>query len=149
MDVGQTHARSRVWVFFYGTFMSARVLREHGVDCESTVPAVLNGHRLTISPRANLVADPGAVAYGGLALLRDEETDSLYKGLEDDYSLVYKPQSVVTKTFEGDDRAALCYFCTEMEPVQAEQTYVEEMVSCSEELGLPADHVEHVRSFGP
>ncbi|MCH8979653.1 MAG: gamma-glutamylcyclotransferase [Armatimonadetes bacterium] len=97
-----------MWVFFYGTFMSARVLREHGVDCESTVPAVLNGHRLTISPRANLVADPGAVAYGGLALLRDEETDSLYKGLEDDYSLVYKPQSVVTKTFEGDDRAALC-----------------------------------------
>lgn len=129
--------------------MSARILREHGIDCESTVPAALNGYRLTISPRANLAADPGAVAYGGLALLRDEETDSLYKGLEVDYSLVYRPRSVVTKTLEGNDHVALCYFCSEMEPAQAEQTYIEEMVRCNEELGVPAEHVEHVRSFGP
>ena len=82
-------------VFFYGTFMSARVLRSLGVRCEETVPCALRGYRLEIGVRADLVADPGAVVYGGLADVDDDEVAGLYSrllessGLEDRQHLAW------------------------------------------------------------
>ncbi len=40
----------KVWVLFYGTFMSARILREYGIECEETIPAsVLQRHNAEAS----------------------------------------------------------------------------------------------------
>ena len=43
-----------VWVFFYGTFMSTKILQEYGINCAVTIPAELNGYELAIRPRVNL-----------------------------------------------------------------------------------------------
>jgi len=34
---------NNVWVFFYGTFMCARILRHHGLNCDATFPAKVAG----------------------------------------------------------------------------------------------------------
>jgi hypothetical protein len=55
-----------VWVFFYGTFMSAKVLRRHGIACEVTYSAKLTGYSLSIRPRVNLTKKTEKNVYGGM-----------------------------------------------------------------------------------
>ena len=147
MTKAQDTDPARVRVFFYGTFMSTRVLREHGIECDSTVPAVLHGFKLTISSRANLEEDASSKAYGGLADIKESEIDSLYEGLLDESSLVYRPRTVLAETLAGEESEAVCYFCDDMSPGTADPKYVEEMVACCKELGLPDDYIQHVSSF--
>ena len=45
---------ARVWVFFYGTFMSRDVLINHGVTPTNVVPGKLSGFELYIRPRGNI-----------------------------------------------------------------------------------------------
>jgi|GEM_PF-6691769 len=69
MNTSQT-----VSVFSYGTFMSARILKEFGIACVATIPAKLEGFELTICPRVNLKGNKSPVAYAAIA-------DSYLKGL--------------------------------------------------------------------
>ena len=147
MTKAQDTDPTRVWVFFYGTFMSTRVLRGYGTECERTTPARLRGYRLTISPRANLTADTSSTAYGGLAFVTQSEIDSLYEGLVDEFSLLYKPRRLVVETLDGKDVEALCYLCDDKRPVPPDPKYVEEMVKCCEELGLPGEYIASVTAF--
>ncbi len=50
----------KVWVLFYGTFMSARILGEYGIECEETIPAsVLHRHNAEASePTAERTVNP-------------------------------------------------------------------------------------------
>ena len=58
---------ARVWVFFYGTFMSRDVLINHGVTPTNVVPGKLSGFELYIRPRGNIVrADRSCVIGRGL-----------------------------------------------------------------------------------
>lgn len=70
---------SKVWVFFYGTFMSAKILRQYGLDCEKSYPAKISGYSLTIRPRVNLLKRSESTSYGGLALVKHSELASLYQ----------------------------------------------------------------------
>jgi hypothetical protein len=73
---------NKVWVFFYGTFMSARILKEHGICCDKTFSAKLSGYSLSIQPRVNLIKNQEATSFGGLALIEQEELANLYESVK-------------------------------------------------------------------
>jgi hypothetical protein len=45
----------RVWIFFYGTFMDASVLKGQGINSPAVIPARISGYELYIRPRVNLL----------------------------------------------------------------------------------------------
>ena len=138
---------SRVWVFFYGTFMSADVLAKHSVFPRRVVAARLPGLELSVRPRVNLTPSDRSSAYGALVFVTHSELVSLYSGLEQQLGLVYRPEAVVAETLEGMLRPALCYLAAEMTPGRADPDYVRELAACVRALGLPEWYALHVESF--
>ena len=144
-----TDAGSRVWVFFYGTFMNADVLAAHGVHPADLLPAKLAGFRLTIRPRVNLSRAEGASAYGALAHVTQAELAGIYSGLEREFGVVYEPETVLAETRNGDRHAALCYIAPVMSPGPADEEYVRELATCARAHGHPESYALHVESFAP
>ena len=138
---------AKVWVFFYGTFMSSRILHESGVDCEPTIPAKLNGYKLSVGPRANLKEDETSTSYGGLAHISHRDLSQLYSDLNTNYSITYNPFPVIAMFAAGKLRPALCYISFDIQDSKPEPGYVDELASCAAELGAPETYIEHIRSF--
>ena len=71
-------------IFFYGLFMDRALLESMGVHATLVGPAELPGYKLRIADRATLVRSDGAVAYGQLMDLSDDDAERLYAapGLE-------------------------------------------------------------------
>lgn len=138
----------RVWTFFYGTFMSAEVLSGFGVNPEQVVPAKLDGFRLTIQPRANLIDDAGASVYGSIALLTHNELDTLYRDLEQTHQLVYRPRAVLTQAIDSSETIpALCYFEHDMTDAVADPEYVAKLAQCVRALNHPESFAKEVERF--
>lgn len=135
------------WVFFYGAFMSAEVLKEHGIDCETTVAAKLSGFELSIRSRANLRPSPAHVSYGGLAYLTHRDIARLYDGLRDDFGIDYHPCPVIAELADGSSRPALCYLAPDIEAAPADPAYVNRLARCAKELDAPEAYIEHIKSF--
>ena len=68
----------KVWVFFYGTFMSSSVLARNGIKCKKTHPAKISNYQLEIKPKVNLVKKENSISYGGLALVKSKQLKKLY-----------------------------------------------------------------------
>ncbi|GAB5534884.1 MAG: hypothetical protein Rubg2KO_11330 [Rubricoccaceae bacterium] len=136
-----------VWVFFYGTFMSARVLREHGLPCESTTPARLSGYALSVRPRVNLVASSEASVYGGLAEVRHHELAMLYDGLREDLGIVYHPYPVIAEVQDPSLRSALCYIAAASPDAPPDPAYIAELALCAVEMDAPPHYIAHIESF--
>ena len=137
----------KVWVFFYGTFMSARILREYGIECEETIPAKLNGYELSISPRVNLKKNDACVSYGGLAHISHQDISRLYGDLITKFGITYNPYPVIAELANSNFKPALCYISSDIEKSSADSAYVEEMVQCAIELEAPEAYVRHIKSF--
>lgn len=138
---------SRVWVFFYGTFMSADVLAEHGVFPRQVVAAKLPGFEVSVRPRVNLTRSDRSSAYGALAFVTHSELESIYSGLKQRFGLIYNPEAVLAETLKGMLRPALCYLAEAMDPGRADPGYVRELAACVRALGLPEWYALHVESF--
>ena len=139
----------RVWVFFYGTFMSPGVLAEHGVFPAEVVPARLNGFELNVRPRVNLTRIDRACVYGALAAVTHAELAKIYTNLEEVFGLKYLPEPVLAEALDGTLRAALCYIAPHMSDAPAEQGYVDQLAECVRATGLPEWYAVYVESFGP
>lgn len=137
----------RVWIFFYGTFMSPRVLAEQGVSAGVVVPARLNGYALTICPRVNLARSDRSCVYGALAALTHTDLSTIYSNLEERFGLTYLPEAVVAETLDGSLRPALCYLAPHMIEGDAEPAYIHQLAECVRELGLPDWYADFVESF--
>lgn len=127
----------RTTVFFYGTFMSSRVLKEHGIQCDLTVPAKLSGYRLSIRPRVNLHPQPDADAYGGLAEVTHSELASLYDGLRTTFGINYHPFPVLPELANGRLGPALCYLSFDIPDAPPDPSYVQALAECAKELSAP------------
>lgn len=137
----------KAWIFFYGTFMSARVLREHGIDCDQTFSAKLNGYQLSIRPRVNLRLNSESAVYGGLALVSHEEIFSLYDGLKRDFKIVYHPYAVLVEMPDGSTRPALCFISPHIPDAVADPSYVNELAQCAREMQAPENYLKHIMTF--
>ena len=138
---------NKVWVFFYGTFMSARILKQHGIDCEITYPARLSGYYLEIRPRVNLLKGLVANAYGGLALVEQNELTNLYRTVKEKFGQTYFPYPVMAEMPDGLIRQALCFISEPFDSGAADPLYIEEMIKCAKEMNAPEKYISHIASF--
>ena len=136
-----------VWIFFYGTFMSARILREYGIKCAATIPAKLHGYELSVRPRVNLRNDDTAVSYGGLAHISHLEIEQLYRDLNDRFGITYYPYPVFAELAGGSSKPALCYLAFAIEDSPADTSYVSELARCARELEAPESYIDYIKSF--
>jgi len=143
----QPNPMHRTAVFFYGTFMSSRVLKEHGIACDLTLPAKLSGYRLSIRPRVNLHPQPDEAVYGGLAEVTHAELASLYDGLRTTFGINYHPFPVLAQLSNGHFQPALCYLSFDIPDAPPDSSYVRELAECAEQLSAPDSYIRHILSF--
>jgi cation transport regulator ChaC len=144
-----TDTSARVWVFFYGTFMSADVLARHGVRAREVIPARLQGFELTIRPRVNLTPSDRSCAYGAVAAVAHAELDRIYAELREQFGLAYDPRAALAETLDGRLRSALVYITDSMTDAAPDPAYVTELAACVRGHGLPEWYARHVESFAP
>lgn len=140
-------SEKRVWVFFYGTFMSPSVLAAQGIHVPCVVPARLNGFRLTMRSRVNLRRTDRSCVYGSLAALTHEELAGLYSKLEQNFGLTYLPEAVLAETLDEALRPALCYIAPQMDEQPPEPEYVRQLAGAVRELGLPEWYAGYIESL--
>ena len=136
-----------VWVFFYGTFMSARILREYEIKCNKTIPAKLNGYELSVRPRVNLRINEHSVSYGGLAHISHTEISQLYRDLNEKFGITYYPYPVVAELVDGSLSPALCYLSFAIQNTLADPEYISELARCAIELEAPESYIDQIESF--
>jgi len=127
--------------------MSARILRQHGINCNTTYPAKLNGYALSIRPRVNLTPSVTSTSYGGLALLSHLDIETLYSNLKRDFDIDYFPHPVIVELPDNSTRSALCYLCSEISDEAPNPEYINEMQICAKELDAPESYISHIKSF--
>ena len=142
-----TDTQQKDWIFFYGTFMSARVLREHGMEVDQTFAAKLNGYELSIRPRVNLKPKLGSVVYGGLALASSDAISALYDGLRRDFKIVYAQCAVVAELPDGSKRPALCFISPHIPDADPDPSYVKELAECAREMLAPEGYIKQIKDF--
>jgi hypothetical protein len=142
-------AASRVWVFFYGSYMNFDVLKEVNLVPEEWEVAKVNGFDITIQPRANLMRSDRQCVYGILAAATHAELDRLYDHAKAVLGETYLPQAVLAETMSGSWRAALCYIAPSMVARPAANDYVERIVKPAKEFSFPKWYVERLESFRP
>lgn len=138
---------TRVWVFFYGSYMNPKVLGELGLAAEPLEPARLGGYRIVIEPRANLVPSDLGMVYGVNARAAHDELERLYAHARDVLGESYWPEAVLTEKLEGGYRPALCYLCHDMKPSPPDPAYVDRILAPAREHGFPEGYVSELESF--
>lgn len=139
----------QIWVFFYGSYMNLRVLKEVEIVPPKWEVARLAGHDIVIAPRANLVKADRHTVYGILALATHAELARLYAHAKDVLGEVYLPEAVLVQTLDGRWTPAMTYLCPDMRPGPVEAAYVERIAAPARELGFPDWYVARIESFRP
>lgn len=137
----------KVWVFFYGTYMSAKILRQYGLSCDTTYPAQVSGYTLEIQPRVNLVKNSESNSHGGLALVDHVELKNLYQNVRDTFGQTYWPYPVLAETPDGLIRQALCFISEPFSLGDPDSSYIDEMKECAKEMHAPESYILHIESF--
>src|SRR5262249_41316137 len=140
---------SRIWTFFYGSFIDLGVLRVLGVVLEKYEAARLRGFDIRIQPLANLIRSDRDCVYGIVALASHDQLRTLYDHARRELGTVYLPEPVLVETFDGKLRAALCYIAPEMESRKPSNEYIEHIVEPAKRYGFPDWYIARLESFCP
>lgn len=147
-EQGGRDVEPKVWVFLYGSYMNPDVLAEVDLVPEQWEVATLAAFELVIAPRANLLRNPAALAWGMLATATHAELSRLYvEHAQGKLGETYLPEAVLAVDAVVRMRPALCYIAPAMAPRPAERDYVERIAAPAESFGFPAAYVGRVRSF--
>jgi hypothetical protein len=140
---------SKVWVFFYGSYMNFDVLKEVRFVPERWEAAKLSGFDIRIQPRANLVRSDQHGVYGIIVTATHQELSRLYAHAKDVLGETYLPEAVLVETLEGKWKPALCYICPAMEPRPAANDYIDRIVKPARAFGFPEWYIKRLESFRP
>jgi hypothetical protein len=136
----------RIWVFFYGSFMSPDVLAKADVRPTDLRKARLDGWELTIAPRATLVPSPGRSVYGVAGRLTHAELERLYT--KDWFGFgTYLPEAVLVNDTARGSWPAVTYVSWQLEGGKPTGDYVEKILSVARERAFPEEYVRHIESF--
>lgn len=136
------------YAFFYGGYMDERLLREAGVQPENCEAGYIEGFALTVGPLANLREEADARAYGLLAQLSHRDLDMLYAGDPSHLKgAKYLPEAVLVHTVDGGSVPALTYICPNLPYASPDPAYLEKLIEAAQSLDLPAECIDHIRSF--
>lgn len=138
---------AKVWVFFYGTFMSAEILQQSGINCSTTYPAHIEGFQLVIQPRVNLIKSNNTVTYGAVALVERLELSALYRKVEKQFSHTYFPYPVSAILSNDSRKLALCYISEPFNDGKPDPVYIDEMIQAAKQVGAPDHYLCHIESF--
>lgn len=136
-----------VTVFFYGSFMSSKALRDGGLTRE-ILPlevATLEGFDLALSPSATLVPSTKGIVYGVIAELTQAELDLLYAP---DWLKDYKPRSVIVTRDNHGEVAAVCYIASPRLNAPTKPEYVARLIDTAKNHGFPSWYIERLRKAG-
>lgn len=142
-----TNNLKKVWVFFYGTFMSADILQQSGINCSITHPAKIMGFQLVIQPRVNLIELKDGIVYGAVALVDQVELTALYQKVEKQFSHTYFPYPVSARLFNDSRKLALCFISEPFDNGMANPEYIAQMIQAAKQVGAPASYLDHIESF--
>ena len=140
---------SRIWTFFYGSYMNLDVLKEVDFIPERWQVARLYGFDILIQPRANLIRSDQHSVYGVVATGTHPELERLYTYAKGVLGEIYLPQAVMVETLEGMWLPSLCYICPKMDPRPAAKDYVDRIIKPARELGFPDWYIARLESFRP
>lgn len=138
---------SKIWVFFYGSYMNFDVLREVDFAPEQWEIAKIAGFDIVIQPRANLVRSDRQCVYGILATATHSELNRLYAHAKGVLGETYLPEAVLAETMSGTWRPALCYIAPSMDERPAANDYVERIVKPAREFHFPEWYIKRLESF--
>ena len=142
-------AESRVWVFFYGSYMNPDVLKALNVRPERWEVAKLDGFDIVIQRLANLERSDRHCVYGIVAAVTHTELDVLYAHAKGVLGGMYLPEAVFVETLSGSCKPALCYLALSLEPGPPENDYVERILKPAREYNFPEWYIERLESFRP
>lgn len=133
-------------IFFYGLFMSTRLLREQGLHPNSRGVAELPGYRLHIGARASLIPDDAGRCYGVLMDLPSAEAQALYAPAD---VRDYRAEEVrAIQRESGRELPALVYNLPAEAPSAASNSdYARKLMVLARELGLPPSYVDEIAEF--
>jgi len=140
-------SESKIWTFFYGSFIDLAVLRVLGVALEKYEAARLSGFDIRIQPFANLIRSDRDCVYGIVALASHDELRRLYDYAKRELGAIYLPEPVLVETFDGKWRAALCYIAPEMKPRAPSNEYIEHIVEPAKLYGFPDWYIARLEAF--
>ena len=138
---------SRVWVFFYGSYMDMNILKDFDCVPEQWEVARVYGYDIVIQPRANLLRSDRNCVYGIVAAVTHDQLDQLYTRIQRDFGQTYLPEPVLAETMLGTWMPAMTYIAASMETGQPARDYVERMVKPARDLDFPAWYIERLESF--
>jgi hypothetical protein len=107
-------AESKIWTFFYVSYINLNVLREVDYIPDQWQVARLAGFDIRIRPRANLIRFDQHLVYGILATGAHRELGRLYRHAKEILGETYLPEAVIAQTLDRRWRPALCYVCPAM-----------------------------------
>jgi hypothetical protein len=141
-------AESKVWVFFYGSFINLDVLRGVGLVPDRVEVGRLGGFDIVIRPLANLIRSDRHSVYGILTTATHAELSRLYTYAQDQLGGMYLPEAVLVEA-AGAWRPALCYIAPEMAPTAPSNDYIDRIVIPARQHGLPDWYVARLEAFRP
>lgn len=141
---------TKIWVFFYGSYMDFAVLREVDYRPTESLVATLSGYDIVIGPRANLVRSTEHVVYGVAATATHAELDRLYsEHAQKKLGELYLPHPVLIETLAGTFMPALTYICPHMTPAPADPAYVGRITGAARSQKFPEWYIRRLESQAP
>lgn len=118
--------------------MDPDLLRGQGLDPAQPRIAYVKDMELRIAARAALVPKPGAVAYGMLIGLTQDEIFSLYS---EESVAAYRPEAVLACTARGEAVPALCYNLPSVGTEPTNTAYAQRLREVGRKVGLPEEYL--------
>ncbi len=135
-------------VFFYGSYINFKVLKEADINKRAFEVGRINGYVLTISPLANLSYKNEGIVYGIVTQLTHSELDRLYQDhAKGKLGGDYLPEAVTVYQLNGVYTPALCYISHHMKARKADPAYVARILKPAIEYGFPKWYLAHIESF--
>jgi hypothetical protein len=135
-------------VFFYGSYINFKVLKEVDINERAFEVGRVNGYKLTIAPLANLDHKKQGIVYGILTQLMHDELDRLYQEhAKGKLGGEYLPEAVIVYQLNGIYAPALCYISHKMKQATADPAYVDRILKPAQEYGFPKWYLNQIESF--
>jgi hypothetical protein len=136
---------SRVWVFFYGSFINLQILARGGLVPDQVEVGRLHGFDIVIETLATLRRSKEHVVYGIVCQASHGELRSLYG--QDWLGGTYLPEAVFIETDSGRWISSLCYVASIRPPTRPAADYLDWIIGPAREYGFPDSYIERLESF--
>lgn len=139
----------KIWVFFYGSYINIKVLKDIGLQVTEYDVARIDGYDIEINPIVNLVKSDKECVYGIATTATHDELKHLYDHAQKVLGGNYLPEAVLLQTRDGKWRASLCYIANSIPPKPPTNDYIDTITESAKEYAFPLWYIDKLGSFRP